>query len=269
MPFLAWADGLGEPSAARRPHWTWRALWAEVARLVRQASDVVTVRPIGASVEGTPLWSVTVEHPRALRPPVLVVAGLHALEHVGPIAAVRLLQRAAAGQGPWGRRRLVVVPVVNPDGWCAVEAHLAAGRARWRRANARGVDLNRNMPASNWQGTHPAGYYPGPRAGSEPETRALLDLLERERPTRVISIHSPYRTVNYDGPARALAERMAARNGYGTSPDLGYPTPGSFGSYWAIDRGHEVITLELPEIGFHDAWAQNRDALLVALDLLD
>lgn len=189
--------------------------------------------------------------------PVLLFGAIHGDEPLGPRCLLELaaLLDARTGKLP---RTVILAPVINPDGLLANT-----------RANARGVDLNRNFPAKNWQSTHRPGYYPGPRAASEPETRALLDLLERTQPTRVIAIHSPYRTVNYDGPARGLAERMSARNGYGVAPDLGYPTPGSFGSYYAIDRGHEVVTLELPEIGFHDAWAENKDALLVACALLD
>ncbi len=61
---------------------------------------------------------------------------------------------------------------------------------------------------------------------------------------------------------------MAALNGYGVSADIGYSTPGSFGSRYGLDLGLEVITLEIPAVPFEQAWLENRAALLVALDLL-
>jgi protein MpaA len=146
------------------------------------------------------------------------------------------------------------VPVANPDGFLA-----------GTKNNAHDVDLNRNFAARSWQRAHRPGYDPGPAPESEPETRALAALIERSGATRLIALHSPFRTVNFDGPARALAEQMAALNGYGTSADIGYPTPGSFGSRYGHDLGLEVITLEIPAVPLEQAWAENRASLHAAL----
>jgi hypothetical protein len=48
---------------------------------------------------------------------------------------------------------------------------------------------------------------------------------------------------------------------------MGYPTPGSFGSKYGVDRGLEVVTLEIPLITDVEAWEQNRAALRFAVDL--
>jgi protein MpaA len=144
--------------------------------------------------------------------------------------------------------------VANPDG-------LAAGT----KNNAHDVDLNRNFAAASWRREHEAGYDPGPAPESEPETRALAELIRASGATRLVALHSPFRTVNFDGPARALAERMAALNGYGVTDDIGYPTPGSFGGRYGRDLGLEVITLEIPAVSIEQAWAENRAALYEAL----
>ena len=47
---------------------------------------------------------------------------------------------------------------------------------------------------------------------------------------------------------------------------LGYPTPGSFGSWAGVDRQLPTITLELPsDAAGPVAWRENREALLSAI----
>jgi protein MpaA len=66
------------------------------------------------------------------------------------------------------------------------------------------------------------------------------------RPRAIVSVHQPFRCVNWDGPAEPLARAMAASCGYPLRASIGYPTPGSFGSCYGVDRQLPVITLELP-----------------------
>lgn len=192
--FLEWADRLAPdaPDGVRRPYRTYREHWQAAAAVVRAYPGGVAARAYGHSAEGEPLWSLTVG---AGEPTVLVVANLHAMEHVGAATAIALLGRAAAGEAGWGARRLVVAPLANPDGFRAVERALAAGRRRFLRKNARGVDLNRNF-AEGWD----PGYYlnrvlrgvfaPGPAPLSEPETAALDALAAACRPTFAVSLHA-------------------------------------------------------------------------------
>ena len=129
-------------------------------------------------------------------------------------------------------KRVVVVPVLNPD-----------GLERNSRTNSRGVDLNRNFPSRNWT--------PSPRHGdapaSERETRALLRILRQFQPTRILSIHSPLQCVNFDGPAEEIARHMARASGLPLRSSIGYETPGSLGSYAGDDLLVPTITLELPK----------------------
>jgi hypothetical protein len=125
----------------------------------------------------------------------LVIAGMHAMEWIGVETALALL-------GEWTRspppdRRLVMLPIVNPDGYARVERELREKRWRFTRSNARGVDLNRNFathfrPRHFWPSILPFLGGPGRAPGSEPETRATLDALERDRGKidRAVSLHS-------------------------------------------------------------------------------
>ncbi len=173
------------------------------ARTVASSYEDVTRRIValggeeyGRSVEDEPLWRVTSGAPRGA-PTILVVGGLHAMEHVGTLAALTLAERVAAGAASpaWRGRRLVVAPLANPDGFRAVQRARAAGSRRFMRANARGVDLNRNF-AAHWNDSHwltralPRVFAPGAGPLSEPETAALDALAAAERPSVVISLHA-------------------------------------------------------------------------------
>jgi protein MpaA len=60
-----------------------------------------------------------------------------------------------------------------------------------------------------------------------------------------------------------LAAVLARYNGYPVQASVGYPTPGSFGSWAGNDLGIPVVTLELPRHNNGEkAWAENRDGLL-------
>lgn len=130
-----------------------------------------------------------------------------------------------------------IVRDMNPDG-------SAAGS----RGNARGVDLNRNWPATNFSPSQSRG----DRPLSEPETLAVYaDLLTFE-PELVIVLHSTTRGgpfVNYDGPADLVAERFASAAArldpdWHTRAEMGYPTPGSLGTYIGVDRRIPILTVE-------------------------
>ena len=134
------------------------------------------------------------------------------------------------------------IPCLNPDG-------LQLGT----RTNANGVDLNRNFPTKNWggdtngAGANPKDYYCGKSAGSEIETQFVIDTIEKYQPKIILTLHAPYKIVNYDGPAQDIAQKISDIIGYPVEPSLGYPTPGSFGTYCGVERNIPTITLELDE----------------------
>ena len=192
-------------------------------------------------------------------PATLIFAGIHGSEPESTILAERLVALLSEKPELAERQHVVIVPGVNPDG-------LHAGR----RTSDHGVDLNRNFPAASWSARVPsAAYHPGPAPASEPETQALISLVNTLRPEKIISIHSILRgrqCNNYDGPGAFLAGALAAHNGYPVKASIGYPTPGSFGSWAGVDRQIPTVTLELPRGGdAEDIWRRNRPGLLAAI----
>jgi protein MpaA len=208
---------------------------------------------LGRSSEGRPIWggafggAAVVGGVSAGAGPLLVVGGVHGDEPSSVEAVVALARRLRAGAGA---APLVLVPALNPD-----------GLARGAKNSARDVDLNRNFPARSWRAAHAPGYFPGAAPMSEVETRVFAALVERHAPRGVVAVHAPFACVNYDGPAAAWAEAVAAACGWPACGDLGYPTPGSLGSWLGVDRGLPVLTLELPP-GPHAAFGQQAAAAL-------
>jgi len=152
---------------------------------------------IGYSVRHRPIVAYHLGDPR--RRPVLVLGQLHGDERAGVTVVNSIVRGRTRVEGI----NLWVIPTLNPDG---LAAH--------RRQNAHRVDLNRNWPY-RWA---PLGgmYYSGPRAVSEPETRALLAFLRKLRPRYVVSMHQPLFGVDTtDGGAVDPAFRHRLARGLG------------------------------------------------------
>ena len=196
---------------------------------------------LGNSVQGRPIACLAFGDGEDC---VLIMATIHGDEDAGTPLVRRLAAHLADHPALAKGRRILLIPVVNPD-----------GRVNRSRTNARGVDLNRNYPAANYQrlARH------GDAALSEPETVAISGLLDEHRPRRIVSIHQPLRSghacIDYDGPADALAAAMAAHCRLPIEK-IG-SRPGSLGSYAGLTLGVPIITLELPK----DAGAMSADEI--------
>ncbi|MCB1077246.1 MAG: murein tripeptide amidase MpaA [Verrucomicrobiae bacterium] len=213
--------------------------------------------PFGLSVRGAALeWVPPKECCR-----ILILAGQHGEEPETTVSLSRALRSLASPPDHVG-----CVLAANPDG-------LTLGT----RGNAHGVDLNRNFPTADWQeanvgvrwhvdepgsGKLPIGT--GSSPGSEPETRALIDLIDRHCPEQVIALHAPLACI--DDPLDSPAGRwLSERTGLPLVTEIGYPTPGSFGT-WAAERGLPVITWEFPKRSIEDL---SRDAVPVLIQILE
>ena len=172
---------------------------------------------------------------------LLVIAGIHGEE---PETTFLLSRALRAFDDNFDSVAFILC--ANPDG-------MTLGT----RGNANGVDLNRNFNTQNFS-TEKVGsrsileaprdtlLSPGVIAGVEPETQALVALIEKLRPSSILSMHAPMGCVDASQKTE-LVERLMATFNLKWVPDIGYKTPGSLGT-WCGERGIECVTLELPRM---------------------
>ena len=170
---------------------------------------------------------------------ILLIAAMHGDENETTVVLSEALRRI-----PPGHIKNPVILSCNPY-----------GALQGTRSNGRGFDLNRNWPTSNWS-ANPVFHKDhggtvqdiqlssGESPASETETRALLECVEKLQPKTVISMHAPLACIE-DPQASPLSQWIASQVGLPLIPDVGYPTPGSFGT-WSAENDINIITWELP-----------------------
>lgn len=170
---------------------------------------------------------------------VLLIGGIHGDEATSVSIAFQWMKKLESERlQPFHWR---VVPSSNPDGLLMPES---------TRTNGRGVDLNRNFATPDWDAkaldrwrrvTHyDPRRFPGSAAGSEFETRWLMEQIREFRPDAIVSIHAPFGILDFDGPLDP-----PQRFGYLRLQPLG-TYPGSLGNYAGTVLRVPTITLELP-----------------------
>lgn len=160
---------------------------------------------------------------------ILVIGVFHGDEPQGKVLIEEYLKKCPESN-------LYFIPCLNPDG-------MDIGK----RTNASGVDLNRNFPTDNWEYTAHDEFFGGESPASEIETKFIIDVIDELKPKIILTLHAPFKVVNYDGDAKEIAKKISEIIKYPIEENIGYPTPGSFGTYAGIEKNIPTITLELDE----------------------
>ncbi len=212
---------------------------------------------------------------------ILIIGGTHGVEPQSSYYAEQLVKRL-------DQPNILIIPTLNPDGLKAST-----------RGNARGVDLNRNLPSKNWQASPPLlpngklnPYYGGTKPASEAENQRLIAAIESHKPQLIISFHTNHYVQNPNPPqvnldvlsddeiikrglspllkqrGRKAAAQIAELLDLPVTEDIGYATPGSLGSY-SKDLAIPCITVEFDdELNGKQLWKQHGEAFASLLKQL-
>lgn len=175
---------------------------------------------------------------RAPQARVLLIGGTHGDEYASISVVFKWMQILDIHHS--GLFHWIFVPLLNPDGLLLPNS---------TRTNARGIDLNRNMPGPLWQevgfnrwledAKKNPRYFPGSFPMSEPEAGFLVKLIHDFRPQAIVSVHSPLNLVDYDGPGTPPSSLGSLRQ-----RRLGN-FPGTLGNYGGVQKRIPVLTIEL------------------------
>ena len=254
---------------------------------------------IGTSKQGRQLASLIIGN-KGAKHHILIQAAMHGREYMTSLLVMAQAEALLQDGGPDGDVCLHIVPMSNPDGVTISQTQRMTADLRaiyerdvskgytdlseadylrlWK-ANAVGVDLNRNFDADfrlGMQRSAPSSrLYPGKRAENQPESRALADYVRDNDFDLTVSYHAYGSCIfwQYGDDAQAnaasgaLANELRTITGYTLRGDSG--TEGGGFKDWALsEMGIPSVTIEigtracpLPLDEFSDIWARNRNVL--------
>lgn len=178
---------------------------AAVDEAVANSGGACKLEVIGKTHEGREMRAVRVRgsNYQPGGPRVVGTFGIHAREWVAQMSGVYVVEQvcARAKDDPsWLEdAEVMLVPMGNPDGFL----YSSTKKAMWRKNrkpksggwwSCDGVDLNRNFPA-DWNGRYGQSgstcseVYRGPSSASEPETQAIVKVIDENLNTVLIDVH--------------------------------------------------------------------------------
>ena len=214
---------------------------------------------------------------------ILLVGGTHGNE----VGTVKLMRHILCwlNDNPQALSNLTVqiIPCLNPDGFALAQKnpdYFNGGRIG--RFNGRNVDLNRNYPTKNFQSqsdwNHGKNYqertkvFCGEKGASEPEIKALTELVAKEDIELVIAFHSAGRDVmaNKQPLAREVAKLFSEKTGFRLSTDKEWEDLKQTGTArgWCEENDIAYIEIEASTRWGSD-WEQQKSGLLAAIELLN
>lgn len=293
--------------------YTYEDLVSDTEILKSCYASVFSVNSLGETVDGRQILHFVIGDKEASRK-ILITGGIHAREYITCQLVMKqtisFLEHLSNGDsyGDISYEDLLrdtaihVICMVNPDGISisqlgldgvqtdAVRENLSqiaqldgASLAdstylkRWK-ANANGVDLNRNFDALWDSYADPAGHpssdhYKGTAPGCEIESAALIQLTLQQQFTRTISYHTQgdviYWYFGQEGDlydqTLSFANTIAATTGYPLDADYQSLDPAGYKD-WAIqNQGIPSLTIEVglqdspvPAEQFATIWAENQ-----------
>ena len=287
----------------------------DLAALASKYPDKMSYTSIGTSLDGRSIYAVTLGDPNAEKQ-IIISAGIHAREYLTPLLVMKqlefyLLNYDTADYGGIPLSEILkeysfrILPMCNPDGVTmaqfgvdalksealktSIRAIYESDKAKgyttdqfdkyltYWKANARGVDLNRNFDTEDWatvNNVRSPSYinYRGTSPLSEPESKAMASYVSSlSNPVLSIATHSQGEIIYFDSGkdfhkcldlAKIAHESCGYKIIYETRHDA------AFEDWCVIKKGIPSITVEtgnyevkepIPSDEFSSIWNACRD----------
>ena len=296
--------------------YTYQALESDLNALKSNYSGV-SVDSLCQTPDGRQLYHVIIGNQSAGKK-LLVTGTMHAREYITSKVLMRqlkkLLDEKKNGDTSLDSVCVHFVPMMDPDGaaisqygldglqttvmresvknimksWAEWEILTNQDKYNWYlnkwKNNAKGVDLNQNFPTATWNTLNDArnkpssDMYKGPSAGSEVETRAMMDLVNKYGFTEAVNYHAQGQIIYADDDAASEEVRNRC-NAMGAivkgvtdyilpEPHEGSFDDGAFKSWLNVNKGIPAVTVEvgvgtcpLPESDITGIWERNKGVL--------
>lgn len=276
--------------------YTYDAMREDLALLQSLMPSRFSYYSLGTTADGRDIYCAVVGSGHGARQ-VVTDAGIHGSEYLNPAAVMRAIEYylrqydSVVYSGKTVRQILAdtdlyFIPMMNPDGIAISQFGLSGLRSKaladsvrqiyqrqvntgqtyldfsgylqvWK-ANANGVDLNRNYLFENAGYVYDTGVYapsfedyPGNRNAPEAETAAYCGLINRlSHPVAVLSIHSQGDLIYWKcrqsrqgkNDAWQLTQLVSGLTGY--SPDMDDSFVGASADWTMIEKGIPSVTVE-------------------------
>ena len=297
--------------------YTYEEMQDDLTQFAERYAEQIVVNTLSKTVDDRRLLEVIVGNASAPKK-IVIQASIHGREYINTLLVMRQIEELLMNYDTGSYNGIQystlldnvafhIIPMANPDGVTISQMgvdgiiseslrrslaecyeHDTAGGAnddgryweKWK-ANARGVDLNRNFDAG-WQefvgSSSPSSEkYKGVEPASEIETQAILALVRKTAAVSVISYHSAGNLIYWDYGStgeiyeadRQLAQMVSAVTGYGPQSSIQSATDAAGCSdYYVLKEGIPAITIEngggqcpLSINEFESIWNSNKELL--------
>ncbi len=301
--------------AVNHQKYTYEEMEKDIKMLQNKYQGLLAASVIGKSEDGRNLYDVVIGNKNADKV-LLVVSTLHAREYMASLLCMNQIEYYLQNYGGELEGKKVkevlkniaihYIPMANPDGVAIsqfgigalrkaslrqkLQAFVSENTQVWK-ANARGVDLNRNFPYQ-FQSVGEMGSegFSGTAALSESETRAVLELIKNLQKKKTISGAVNYHAMGSivfgscpkKNRARDVTKSMysLARSVTGYAGAAGYSSGkdgniGNLREYFIFEKEIPSITLEIgnlpcpgPISEFSSIWDKNKTLVFLEAALL-
>ena len=257
--------------------YSYDAMVEDIALLAANHEGFFSYESVATTSQGRNVWLIKFGNLQAENK-IFVTGSIHAREYMCSQLIMRMLEEYTLHYdiyaGAFDSVCFYIMPMVNPDG-VTISQYGSAGATQeytknWLngfvysgisltqiKANANGVDLNRNFPvgfcAADKQACAPSlAYYPGTEPLSEPETLAIARILYENHFAMGINYHSMGNIVYYgaktnskevDEACKAMANVAHELTGY--KREYCGKAIGSLADYFGAVQQSPSITLEI------------------------